>query len=90
MTNLEEVEGFEECSGATSVAFMFTSCTNLRSIYADSFDRSAITSYTAFLYGCNRLVGGTGFVPTYSASATGAAMMRIDTAGLAGYLTAGS
>ena len=67
MTNLSEVRGFEELSGCTSVQQMFTSCTSLDSIYATSFDNSSISNYSSVLYGCNRLVGGTGYVPTSTA-----------------------
>lgn len=70
MATLAEVRGFEEVSGCTDVTQMFTSCTSLDSIYATSFDNTAIASAASVLYGCNRLVGGTGFVPTYSAGAS--------------------
>ena len=67
MSALTEVRGFEACLGATDVRQMFTSCSHLESIYATSFDNSSITSYTSVLYGCNRLVGGTGYVPKSTA-----------------------
>lgn len=67
MSQMTEVRGFEECSGATNVRQMFTSCSHLESIYAKSFDNSSISTYTSVLYGCNRLVGGTGYVPTSTA-----------------------
>lgn len=81
MGSLTEVRGFEELSGCTSVMQMFTSCASLESIYATSFDNSAITSSMSVLYGCNRLVGGTGFVPAHSAGASALAF------GSAGVLT---
>ena len=64
---LEEVEGFQYLSGITDAAQMFTSCSQLRSIYATEFDTSAVKKATSMLYGCSRLVGGAdGFVPTNS------------------------
>lgn len=67
MSSMTEVLGFEECSGATSVQQMFTSCGALETIWATSFDNSKISSYTSVFYGCNRLVGGTGWVPSSTA-----------------------
>lgn len=67
MVNLTEVSGLEELSGCTDVQQMFQSCGRLESIYATSFDNSAITSYSSVLYGCNRLVGQTGFCPSTTA-----------------------
>ena len=67
MSALTEVTGFEECSGCTSVQQMFTSCSSLESVWATSFDNSSITSYASVLYGCSRLVGGTGYVAPSSA-----------------------
>ncbi len=60
-----EVRGFENLSGMTDGTQMFSSCGQLRSIYATSFSNSAMTKYTGMFYSCTRLVGGTdGFVPT--------------------------
>ena len=73
-----------ELSGCASVTQMFTSCSHLESVFATSFDNSSITSYTSVLYGCNRLVGGTGYVPT---STAGKNNLVLDQAGQAGYLT---
>ena len=67
MNALTEVHGFEECSGCANVTQTSTSYNRLESICATSFDNSSITSYTSVLYGCNRLVGGTGYVPTSTA-----------------------
>ncbi len=67
MNQMTEVVGFEECSGAVNVTQMFNSCGKLETIWATSFDNTAITSYTSVLYGCNRLVGQTGYVPTTTA-----------------------
>ena len=56
----------------------FTSCSQLRSIYATSFDSSAVKKATSMLYGCSRLVGGAdGFVP---GSSSGAGVLK-NTAG---------
>ena len=79
MNQMAEVLGFEECSGATSVQQMFTSCGALETIWATSFDNSAISSYTSVLYGCSRLVGGTGFVPT---STSGKAALSLGSSGV--------
>lgn len=57
-----EVEGFEELSGATSMNQMFVSCPSLETIWADGFTSSA-TSGSLMFSGCNRLVGGLGYVP---------------------------
>ena len=67
MTRLVEVAGFEECSGCASVTQMFNGCASLETIWATSFDGSAITSYASVLYGCSRLVGQTGYVAASSA-----------------------
>lgn len=50
-----------------SVTQMFNGCGSLETIWATSFDYSAITSYASVLYGCNRLVGQTGYVPSSTA-----------------------
>lgn len=74
MNQMTEVLGFEECSGASDVRQMFTSCGALETIWATSFDNSAISSYTSVFYGCNRLVGGTGWVPSSTAGKTAVAL----------------
>lgn len=56
MNAMTEVRGFEQCSGATDVRQMFTSCGKLESIFATNFDTSAISTYTSVLYGCNQLL----------------------------------
>ncbi len=60
--NLTMVDGFESLAGITSAKQMFSSCSKLDTIYASSFDCSTITASTSIIYGCNRLVGGTGYV----------------------------
>lgn len=70
MTNLTEVLGFEECSGATDVTQMFLSCGRLETIWATSFDNTAIVASSSVLYGCNRLVGGSCFVPSTTSGAS--------------------
>ena len=67
MVRMTEVLGFEECSGVASVTQMFNSCGSLETIWATSFDNSAITSYASVLYGCGRLVGGSCHVPSPTA-----------------------
>ncbi len=70
-TNLVEVSGFEALSGMESAVQMFASCAALETIYATSFDNSALAAAGSMFYGCPRLVGGDGTVPT-SSSAAGA------------------
>ena len=67
MQSKVEVSGFEELSGATNVSWVFTSCPSLETIWATSFDASAITSVTYPFNGCPHLVGQTGYVPTNTA-----------------------
>lgn len=68
--NMTEVSGFENLSGITSAAQMFTSCPALETIYATSFSSSGLSSSLMF-NGCNRLVGGTdGFVPSSTSGAS--------------------
>ncbi|MBR3327468.1 MAG: hypothetical protein IKG22_09135 [Atopobiaceae bacterium] len=57
MRNLVEVVGFEELSGATCLDHLFTSCGRLETIWATSFDASAVTSAAYPVNGCYRLVG---------------------------------
>ena len=68
--NMTEVSGFENMSGITSAAQMFTSCPMLETIYATSFSNSGLSGSLMF-NGCNRLVGGTdGFVPSTTSGAS--------------------
>lgn len=68
--SLVEVSGFQYLSGITSAVQMFASCTSLESIYAASFNYSAVSSSNLMFYRCTRLVGGTdGYVPADTDSA---------------------
>lgn len=70
-SNMTEVVGFQHCAGVTDVKQMFTSCGMLETIWATGFDNSTITSYSSFLYGCHRLVGGAdGYVPSTTSGKT--------------------
>lgn len=62
-TNLVEVRGFENMQGIVKATQMFESCSSLETIYATSFDNSALASASMAFYGCPRLVGSTGYVP---------------------------
>ena len=74
---MTEVSGFENMSGITSAAQMFSSCPALETIYATSFSNSGLSGSLMF-YGCNRLVGGTdGFVPS---STSGASVCKLGAA----------
>ena len=77
--NMTEVSGFENMSGITSAAQMFTSCPMLETIYATSFSNSGLSGSLMF-NGCNRLVGGTdGFVPS---STSGASVCKLGSGGV--------
>ena len=77
--NMTEVSGFENMSGLTSAAQMFTSCPALETIYATSFSNSGLSGSLMF-NGCNRLVGGTdGFVPS---STSGASVCKLGSGGV--------
>ena len=77
---LEAVYGFQYLSGITDATQMFSSCAQLRSIFATSFAYSAIKKSTGMFYGCSRLVGGTdGFVPT---STSAASVCKVGTGGV--------
>ena len=68
--SMTEVSGFENLSGITSAAQMFTSCPMLETIFATSFSNSGLSGSLMF-NGCNRLVGGTdGFVPSTTSGAS--------------------
>ena len=64
-----EVRGFENMAGATSFKHAFVSCSKLESIYATAFDPTGVTGSMA-VAGLNRLVGGTGYVPTQTEGAS--------------------
>ena len=74
------VSGFENLSGVEDVTQLFTSCSELRTVSATSFDNSQIKKYTSVLYGCSKLMGGTdGFVPSPS---SGASVLKLGTGGV--------
>ncbi|MGI6590327.1 MAG: hypothetical protein ACOX1O_01745 [Eggerthellaceae bacterium] len=77
--SMTEVSGFENMSGITSAAQMFTSCGSLETIYATSFSNTGLSGSLMF-NGCYKLVGGTdGFVPS---STSGASVCKIGTGGV--------
>lgn len=90
---------FNGCSGITmldmtgldpsalaNVGYAFASCGALQTIYVDgTWAVPAGCTGMGTFYGRTQIQGGNR--TTYSASATGAAMMRIDAAGQAGYCT---
>jgi len=77
--SMTEVSGFENMSGITSAAQMFTSCPMLETIYATSFSNTGLSGSLMF-NGCNRLVGGTdGFVPS---TTSGASVCKLGTGGV--------
>lgn len=79
-SNLRLVLGFENLSGAEDMTQLFTSCSELRTVSASSFDNSKIKKYASVPYGCSRLVGGTdGFVPSQT---SGASILKLGTGGV--------
>ena len=77
--SMTEVSGFENMSGITSAAQLFTSCGKLEMIYATSFSNSGLSGSLMF-NGCNRLVGGTdGFVPS---TTSGASVCKLGSGGV--------
>lgn len=74
------MSGFENMSGVEDVTQLFTSCSELRTVSATSFDNSKIKKYASVLYGCSRLVGGAdGFVPSQT---SGASVLKLGTGGV--------
>ncbi len=67
--HLEEVSGLEELSGIASFERAFSGCGALESIYADGFVAAEGVEGSYCFYGCDRLVGGRGYVPGYSSGA---------------------
>lgn len=59
MSATTEVVGFQYLSGMTTAKQCFVSRTDLESVYATSFDTSALTAGYQMFYGCQKLVGGT-------------------------------
>lgn len=77
--SMTEVSGFENMSGITSAAQMFSSCSSLETIYATSFSNTGLSGSLMF-NGCYKLVGGAdGFVPS---STSGASVCKIGTGGV--------
>lgn len=77
--SMTEVSGFENLSGITSAAQMFSSCSSLETIYATSFSNAGLSGSLMF-NGCYKLVGGTdGFVPS---STSGASVCKIGAGGV--------
>ena len=68
--NLVEVSGFEELSGIASFVQTFGGCGSLETIYASGFVAAEDMGGSLALYGCDRLVGGQGFVPDYGDGAS--------------------
>ena len=72
----------------TSLNYLFGACTALRAVLVDpDWELPSGVAGMATFYNCKSIVGGNG--TTFNSSKTGYAMMRVDTAGAAGYLTAG-
>lgn len=63
--SLVTVSGFEELSGISSFDQTFSSCGCLETIYASGFVTAEGLDGSLTFYGCDRLVGGQGFVPEY-------------------------
>ena len=79
-SSLVEVYGFQYPSGISDATQMFGSCRQLRSIFATSFDYSAVKKSTCMFYGDTRLVGGAGgFVP---ATTSGASVCKVSAGGM--------
>lgn len=72
MTGLLEVEGFQNLSGIKTAKQAFASCGELRTIWATSFDTSAVTSASMAFYACYQLMGG-GLAISTGSSGTAAA-----------------
>ncbi len=72
-----------------SLSCTFGGCSALRTITVDSDWALPATGVSGSLtfYNCKQLVGGNGTV--FNSGKTGYAMMKVDTAAVAGYLTAG-
>lgn len=77
---LRTVLGFESLAGIEDATQMFTSCSELRTIAATSFDPSTIKKSASVLYECTRLVGGAdGFVPT---NMSGVSVLKVGAGGV--------
>ncbi len=60
-SSMTEVVGFQHLSGMTAAKQMFVTCPELETIWATSFDASALASSSMMFSGAYRLVGGTDF-----------------------------
>jgi hypothetical protein len=77
---LESVEGFEALASATDFTFIFNSCSRLKSVYAaEGFKLASGAKGTYPVSSCNRLVGGTGYVPQ---SSDGAGVLKLGDGGV--------
>ena len=83
-----DMTGFDPASLA-NVNYLFGGCSALKTVLVDAdwtLPKSGLSGLSTF-YNCKAIVGGNG--TAYDSGKTGYAMMRVDTAGAAGYLTAG-
>lgn len=62
-----EVVGFQNLQGFADGSYAFYGCSALETIYATSFDNSAVTTDKSMLSGCYRLMGYGGTVYSYHA-----------------------
>ena len=60
---LAEVSGFEHLAGLSDMERMFSGCSVLQSLYCSGACDFSGVSCSLMFYGCNQLVGETGFVP---------------------------
>lgn len=73
-TAMTEVAGLQNLVGVVDATQTFSSCKSLETIWATGFDASGIARSTSVLYGCSRLVGGSGFVPSNTTGASALAL----------------
>lgn len=62
-----EVVGFQNLQGFADGSYAFYGCSSLETIYATSFDNSAVTTDKSMLSGCYRLMGNGGITYSYHA-----------------------
>ena len=82
-----DMTGFDP-SSLTNANYLFGACSALEVILVDAdwtLPKSGLSGAATF-YNCKSIVGGNG--TKYDSSKYSYAMMRVDTAGVAGYLTA--
>ncbi|MBR3288163.1 MAG: BspA family leucine-rich repeat surface protein, partial [Lachnospiraceae bacterium] len=65
--------------------FMFSECSNLKTILTGEYDLSGVTNTTSMFYNCTSLVGGNG--TTFSSSYINGQRARVDRDGQEGYFT---